>query len=114
MKRLVSGEDVLLDVDVQGAAAIRQNADGEIRASLVDVFLMPKSVQELRRRLVKRGTETPEEVETRLRNAVAEMSEWRAYRYAILSGSPEEDHENFRSIMRAERMRSHRMMLVGE
>ena len=114
MKSLVDGEDVLLDVDVQGAAAIRQNADGEIRASLVDVFLMPKSIQELRRRLNKRATETQEEVETRLRNAVAEMSEWRAYRYAILSGSPEDDHANFRAIMRAERMRSHRMMLVGE
>ena len=114
MKSLVEGEDVLLDVDVQGAAAIRQKADGEIQASLVDVFLMPKSVQELRRRLNQRGTETPEEVEIRLRNAVAEMSEWRAYRYAILSGSPEDDHESFRAIMRAERMRSHRMMLVGE
>ncbi len=114
MKSLVAGEDVLLDVDVQGAAAIRQNAGGEIRASLVDVFLMPKSLQELRRRLMKRGTESPDEMEVRLRNAVAEMAEWRAYRYAILSGSPEEDHENFRSIMRAERMRSHRMMLVAE
>jgi guanylate kinase len=104
---------VLIDVDVQGAAAIRHNADAEIKQSLVDVFLMPASLQELRRRLLKRGTETPEQLELRLRNAVAEMAEWQNYRYAVLSGEPEEDLVNFKAIMLAERMRSHRMNLTG-
>ena len=113
MESLVAGEDVLIDVDVQGAAAIRHNADAEIKQSLVDVFLMPASLQELRRRLVKRGTETPEQLELRLRNAVAEMAEWQNYRYAVLSGEPEEDLANFKAIMLAERMRSHRMNLTG-
>jgi len=111
---LRAGDDVLIDVDVQGAAAIRHNADGEIRQSLVDVFLMPASLQELRRRLLKRGTESDEQLELRLRNAVAEMAEWQSYRYIILSDQPEDDYDNFRSIMVAERMRSHRMSLSGE
>lgn len=111
---LRAGDDVLIDVDVQGAAAIRHNADAEIRQSLVDVFLMPASVQELRRRLLKRGTESNEQLELRLRNAVAEMAEWQSYRYLILSDQPEDDYDNFRAIMLAERMRSHRMSLSGE
>jgi guanylate kinase len=113
MQNLLAGDDVLIDVDVQGAAAIRHNADAEIRQSLVDVFLMPASLQELRRRLLKRGTETPDQLELRLRNAVAEMAEWPSYRYTILSDLPEDDLTNFRAIMLAERMRSHRMSLAG-
>ena len=52
---------------------------------------MPPSREELRRRLVKRGTETPEQIERRLGNAAREMASWRDYRYTIISGSVEED-----------------------
>jgi guanylate kinase len=114
MKHLVAGDDVLIDVDVQGAAAIRHNADAQLKSSLVDVFLMPASLQELRRRLLKRGTEDAATLELRLRNAVAEMAEWQSYRYTMLSGTPEEDLARFRAIMLAERMRSHRLNLSGE
>jgi guanylate kinase len=109
MHSLDSGDDVLIDVDVQGAAAIRHNAGGEIQQSLVEVFLMPASLQELRRRLLKRGTESQEQLDLRLRNAVAP-----SYRYVILSGEPEDDLKNFRAIMTAERMRSHRLNFSGE
>lgn len=114
MRHLVAGDDVLIDVDVQGAAAIRHDADARLRSSLVDVFLMPASIQELRRRLLKRGTEDPEALEIRLRNAVTEMAEWRSYRYTMVSGSPEEDLARFRAIMVAERMRSRRLNFSGE
>lgn len=114
MKSLLDGEDVLVDVDVQGAAAIRHNADAQIRQSLVDVFLMPASLQELKRRLLKRGTESPEQLDLRLRNAVAEMAEWPSYRYVIVSGHAEDDLKNFRAIMTSERMRSHRLNFSGE
>jgi len=114
MRHLLAGEDVLIDVDVQGAAAIRHNADAQLRSSLVDVFLMPASLQELRRRLLRRGTEDPEALEIRLHNAVTEMAEWPSYRYTMLSGTPEEDAAHFRAIMLSERMRSHRLNLSGE
>jgi guanylate kinase len=106
-----SGRDVLMDVDIQGAARIRANADGQMRDALVDIFLMPPSMEELRRRLLKRGTESPEQLDVRLRNAKTEMAEWRNYRYTMLSGTPMQDFENFRAIMRSERLRSSRMDL---
>ncbi len=105
------GSDVLMDVDIQGAERIRANADERLRAALVDIFLMPPSVEELRRRLLKRGTESPEQLDVRLRNATTEMAQWRSYRYTILSGTPMQDFENFRAIMESERMRSERMDL---
>ena len=107
-----SGRDVLMDVDIQGAARIRADADARLQSALVDIFLMPPSMDELRRRLLKRGTETPEELDVRLRNAKTEMAAWRNYRYTILSGTPMQDFENFRAIMQAERMRASRMMLI--
>ena len=106
-----SGRDVLMDVDIQGAARIRANADEPMREALVDIFLMPPSVEELRRRLLKRGTESPEQLDVRLRNAKTEMAAWRDYRYTMLSGTPMQDFENFRAIMQSERLRSARMEL---
>ena len=106
-----SGRDVLMDVDIQGAARIRANADEEMRVALVDIFLMPPSVEELRRRLLKRGTESAEQLDVRLRNAKTEMAAWRDYRYTMLSGTPMQDFENFRAIMQSERLRSARMVL---
>ena len=106
-----SGRDVLMDVDIQGAARIRANADEQMRAALVDIFLMPPSMEELRRRLLKRGTESPEQLDVRLRNAKTEMAARCDYRYTMLSGTPMQDFENFRAIMQSERMRSERMEL---
>ena len=105
---LHAGVDVLIDIDTQGADAIRASADPTIRDALADVFIMPPNRAELRRRLIKRGTETPEQIERRLHNAAGEMARWRDYRYTIISGSVEEDLAKFRAIMRAERYLSRR------
>ena len=110
--RLAAGVDVLIDIDVQGARTIRHDPNPEIRASIADIFLMPPSLEELRHRLVKRGTETPEQIEMRLTNAATEMEAWRDYRYTLISGSVEEDLQKFRAIMRAERYLSRRLILV--
>ena len=111
IEQLRAGVDVLIDIDVQGARNIRDDSNEEIRNSIADIFIMPPSLEELRRRLIKRGTETPEQIEIRLRNAAAEMEVWRDYRYTIISGSIEEDLQKFRAIMRAERYLSRRMIL---
>ncbi len=110
VEHLHRGIDVLVDIDTQGAALIRKNADPFIRDSLVDIFIMPPSLDELRRRLVKRGTETGDQIERRLTNAAAEMKCWREYRYTIISGSMEEDLTKFRAITRAERYLSRRIV----
>ncbi|MCS7063434.1 MAG: guanylate kinase [Methylacidiphilales bacterium] len=105
------GVDVLLDIDVQGAASIRNNPDPKIRNALVDVFIMPPTLAELERRLRKRGTETEEEIQRRLETGRYEMSQWPLFRYTILSGSTEEDLQKFRAIVRAERYLSKRLTL---
>jgi len=110
LRHLEAGTDVLVDVDIQGAASIRK-AGAEITASLADVFIMPPSFEELHRRLIKRGTETDEQIDIRLRRAAVEMQAWPDYRYTIITGSVEDDVRNFTAIMRAERSLSRRMRL---
>ena len=106
---LKNGVDVLIDIDTQGAATIRNCDDPIIREALADVFIMPPDLDELQRRLRKRGTETEEQINGRLETAVREMELWRDYRYTIVSGSIEEDLEKVRHIMAAESYLSGRL-----
>ena len=110
---LEAGRDVLMDIDVQGAHLVRSCEDPFIRRSVVDVFILPPSMDELRARLAGRGTESEDQMRLRLYNALEEMRHWREYRYAIISGSPEEDLERFRHILLAERMRTTRLRTPG-
>jgi guanylate kinase len=107
---LKNGIDVLIDIDTQGADTIRKSDDPIIREALADVFIMPPDLEELRRRLLKRGTETPEQIESRLKTAAREMELWRDYRYTIISKSMEEDLQKFRHIMGAESFLSRRLI----
>jgi len=109
LTNLKSGVDVLIDIDTQGATAIRNCDDPVIREALSDIFIMPPNHEELRRRLLKRGTETVQQIESRLSTATREMALWRSYRYTIISGSVEEDLQRFRRIMSAESYLSRRL-----
>ena len=110
ISNLKEGVDVLIDIDTQGAATIRNCKDEFVRQALTDVFIMPPDLEELRRRLTKRGTETETQIETRLVTAAREMELWRDYRYTIISRSVEEDLLKFRHIMGAERYLSRRLI----
>ena len=110
VKNLKNGIDVLVDIDIQGAAAIRNCDDEIIRDALSDVFIMPPDLEELRRRLLKRGTENNDQIERRLKAAAREMEFWRDYRYTIISKSMEEDLQKFRNIMNAESYLSRRLI----
>ena len=109
LTNLKNGVDVLIDIDTQGAASIRNSDDPIVRQALADIFIMPTEVEELRRRLMKRGTETEQQIESRLATAAREMELWRDYRYTIVSGSVEEDLENVRNIISAETFLSRRL-----
>jgi len=113
LTNLNDGVDVLLDIDTQGAATIRNCDDSIIRQALTDVFIMPPDLDELRRRLRKRGTETEEQIKRRLETATREMELWRDYRYTIISGSVEEDLQKFLQIMAAESYLSRRLIFAG-
>ena len=109
LTNLQNGVNVLIDIDTQGAATIRNSEDPIVRQALADIFIMPPDVEELRRRLMKRGTETAQQIESRLATAMREMELWRDYRYTIVSGSIEEDLEKVRNIMSAETFLSRRL-----
>ena len=109
LANLKNGLDILIDIDTQGAATIRTSDDPIIRRALADVFIMPPNLEELRGRLTKRGTETAQQIESRLATAAREMELWRDYRYTIVSGSVEEDLEKVRHIMAAESYLSRRL-----
>ena len=113
MDNLSKGVDVLIDIDTTGAASIRNCGDPTITSALADVFIMPPGLEDLSRRLRRRGTESEEQISTRIENAAAEMRHWRDYRYTLISSSMEEDIEKFRAVMRAERYLSRRLTISG-
>lgn len=110
---LAAGRDVLMDIDVQGAALVRASTDPAIREALVDVFILLPGDEELVRRLQGRGTETPEQLALRLRNAREESRHWPEYRYTLVSADKETDFAAFRSILAGERCRSSRLRIAS-
>lgn len=106
--RLVRGRDVVLDIDVQGAAQVRACDDLTIRTALVDLFVTPPSEAELRNRLTGRATDSPEVIEKRMTNSLEEMRHWHKYSYRIISGTMEDDYANFIGLLKAERLRASR------
>jgi guanylate kinase len=111
--RLRQGCDVLLNVDVQGAASVRAaaQADAELRAALLTVFLAPASLAVLEERLRKRGTDSEEEMHRRLEVARQELARWPEFDYVIVSASMAEDYRRMAVILEAERLRTCRARL---
>ena len=72
----------------------------------VSIFLLPPSMKELRRRLTERGTETPEQVETRLSNARWEISQKDKYQYKVVNDNQEECLRTLQAIIKAEKQSS--------
>ncbi|MEP4076234.1 guanylate kinase [Haloferula sp.] len=107
--RLSKGVDVVMDIDVQGAAQVRACEDPVVQQSLVDLFVMPPSEKELAARLTGRGTDSEEVIALRLKNAIEEMSHWPKYRYRLVSATREEDYTRFKSLIVGERMRVSRL-----
>ncbi len=106
---LAEGTDILMDLDVQGAAQVRACEDEAIRLCAVDLFVMPAGEGELHARLSGRGTDSTEVIALRMRNALEEIRHWPEYTYRLLSGSREEDYALFKAIITAERMRVSRL-----
>jgi guanylate kinase len=102
--------DVVMDIDVQGAAQVRACEDELVQRCLVDVFIMPPSVESLRERLAGRGTESEEKLALRLQNALTEIEHWHEYQYALVSDTREVDLDRFRGLLLAERMRVTRLL----
>jgi guanylate kinase len=115
LERLRQGRDVLLNVDVQGAAAICRAAarEPDLRSALVTVFLTPASLAELELRLRKRATDTEAALKKRLSVAREEIAQWRNFQYLIVSTTFAEDLRRMECILEAERMRPSRALPPG-
>lgn len=103
-EQLRGGKVVVLEVDVQGGASVRQ-AD----RSAVSVFVAPPSVAALRERLLGRGADRPEVVEARLGNAPGEMAQMNEYDYVLLNDEVERAVARLVAIVDAERVRVSRL-----
>jgi guanylate kinase len=110
--KLRAGKDVLLSVDVQGAATIRKCADEdpELKRALVTVFLTPDSITTLEQRLRKRGKDSSGVIQKRLAVARQELAQWKNFDYLIISGSIPDDLRHMISIYEAEKMRPARVV----
>lgn len=104
-----SGKDVVMDIDVQGAALVRNCQDSKVKRALVDLFVMPPTHEELARRLTGRGTDPQHVIDLRLKNALEEMAHASEYRYLLLSGTHEEDYPRFKSLLIAQRLKTSRL-----
>jgi guanylate kinase len=97
-KEMANGRDIVLEIDVQGARAVRK-----AMRSVVSVFILPPSFEVLRERLTARMTERPEELELRLANARGEVEQYRYFDYLVLNDEVERAAEELASVVRAER-----------
>lgn len=104
--KLRTGKDVLLNIDVQGAAAVRKCAeeDPELKRALVTVFLTPAKLAVLETRLQKRGTDAPADIKKRLGVSRQEIAQWKNFDYLIISEGIDDDLRNMQAIIEAEKM----------
>ena len=98
-----TGRDLILDIDVQGAAQLR-----EALPDAVTVFILPPSRQVLEERLRNRSSDTNAVIERRLDAAAAEVRDYDKYNYVLVNDRLDESFEQLRGIVLAERCRQHR------
>ena len=107
-RQMDAGFNVILDIEVQGARQVREKMP-----EAVLVFILPPSMEELRRRLVNRGTDSPEVIEARLLRAREELKEAELYDYVIINDDLDTAAGEFAAILAAEHCRyPHRKHLV--
>jgi guanylate kinase len=107
LDKLRAGKDVLLNIDVQGAASVRAcvEHDDELKRAFISVFLTPPSLEILEARLKKRGQDSPASIQKRLSVARQEIAQWKNFDYLIISTTIEQDLRRMLAIVDAEKMR---------
>ena len=98
---LKTGQDFLFDIDWQGTQQLYQKDQQDT----VSVFILPPSIDELRRRLEGRGTDSVAVIDARMDRARAEISHWAEYDYVVINDDLDGCFEKVREILHAERMR---------
>ena len=102
-KAVSEGKDIIIEVDVNGAAPIRKKLH-----EAVTVFIMPPSFAELKRRLVGRGTEAEELIEKRLQSALDEIRRAEEYDYIIVNDDAATASQSLMSVIKSCRLKTER------
>ena len=97
-----AGADVLFDIDWQGA---QQIANSPLAPHVLSIFLLPPSINELRRRLESRGQDSAEVIAKRMTRSWDEISHWDSYDYVLVNDDLDATEEKLRTIVTAERLR---------
>lgn len=103
VQEMAAGVDIVLEVDVQGAASIH-----ELMLDAVSIFILPPSYETLKQRLLARGTDSPEELAVRLKNAPEELRKFSCFDYVIINDDIDRAAHQLAAIISAERARCHR------
>jgi guanylate kinase len=103
-KALSGGNDILFDIDYQGAMQVRKTAPEDV----VSIFILPPSIPELRRRLERRAEDSATVIQQRLKNAKNEIDRWRDYDYVLVNDDLQETFAKIRAILAAERLKRDR------
>ncbi|MFM5954118.1 MAG: guanylate kinase [Novosphingobium sp.] len=107
---LKNGRDFLFDIDWQGTQQLYQKDQQDV----VRVFILPPSIDELRRRLTGRGTDSAEVIQARMERSRAEISHWDGYDYVVINDDVEACYTQVCEILHAERMKRARQTgLIG-
>ena len=106
-----AGEDVLFDIDWQGAALIRNSA---LAPHTLSIFILPPSITELHRRLVTRGQDAPEVIEKRMRKSWDEISRWDSYDYVLINDDLDKTDRDLKGIVTATRLRRIQQPMLTE
>ena len=103
--KLAKGIDIILNIDVQGAAQMRETAQNDplLKGKVVTIFIMPPTIEVLAARLRGRATEAEDEIQRRMAVAVEEMQRSKHYDHTILSGTREEDFAALMAIYKSKR-----------
>jgi guanylate kinase len=107
---LAAGQDVLFDIDWQGAQQLAEKMAGD----LVRVFVLPPSGDVLERRLHSRAQDPSEVVARRMAEAAAEISHWPEYDYVIVNVDLDESIAGLRAILTAERLKRDRLLGLSD
>lgn len=102
---LAKGDDVLFDVDWQGALSLRDKAGGDV----VTVFILPPTASDLEKRLNVRAQDSPETVQRRMLGASNEVQHWNDYDYVVINYDIGQSVAALRAILTAERLRRTRL-----
>ena len=98
--KIAQGADIILEIDFQGALQIKRRFP-----KAVAVFILPPSWEELRARLVKRGEDSPEVIELRLKNAATEMAQVERFDYVIINDLFERALADLQIVVRSQRLK---------